>query len=365
MSLSSSNKGWTFAVHRGVQGWQLLLRDWQALVDRCGEPGMLHQPAWYGAYLQHLSADPDRVVFATASHNGQLSTVLPLEITERRVNRLTIQEARLVTHPHMILGDMVANAAVSAEGWPPMLQWLQSPGALPWDVLNLEAVAEGACLDCALKAHPAPLTISNTLRTSAWLDCRCPDTQAREHANRSHQTNLRRLRRRASARAPVRFEVIDNTGQIDQALALFFDVEGSGWKADSGTAITRHAPLQRFYQSLAHQFTRRAACRVHLLWLGDEVIASQYALVSGRQINILKIGYRESHSDIAPGHLLMQDAIEAASADPGIDRLSFVTHPPWAHLWKPKVTPVLQHRIFNPSWRGWLLHQMMQWRREH
>jgi CelD/BcsL family acetyltransferase involved in cellulose biosynthesis len=365
MSHSRSNNGWAFAVHRGVQGWQGLLADWQALVDCCGEPDMLHQPAWYGAYLQHLSLAPERVVFATAWKDGQLMTVLPLEIRERRVNRITIQEAHLVTHPHMILGDMVANPAVRPDGWRPMLDWLQSPEAMPWDVLNLEAVAEGSCLDNALKAQPSPLTLSSALRTSAWLNCRCPDTQAREHANRSHQTNLRRLRRRASSRAPVRFEVIDNTGHIDPALDLFFGVEGSGWKADRGTAITHHVSLQKFYQSLAHQFTRRAACRVHLLWLGDEVIASQFALVSGRQINILKIGYRESHSDLAPGHLLMQETIEAASMDPGIDRLSFVTHPPWAHLWKPRVTPVFQHRIFNPSWRGWLLHQMMQWRRGH
>jgi hypothetical protein len=245
--------------------------------------------------------------------------------------------------------------------------WLQSRRALPWDVLVLDGVARGSCLAAVLAAHPPATALAEPVRETAWLDCSRDVDHALATVSRSHHGNVRRLQRRAESRAPLRFEVADVTERLDGALRAFFAVESSGWKADAGTAIARHEPLQRFYTALAHQFVQRGACRIHLLHHGDEVIAAQFVVIGGRQMNLLKIGYRESCADIAPGHLIMRAAIEAACADPDIDRLSFVTHPPWAHLWKPQVDPVVQHQLFHPSWRGWLLYQVAcsrRWVRE-
>ncbi len=87
-------------------------------------------------------------------------------------------------------------------------------------------------------------------------------------------------------------------------------------------------------------------------------------LLGARTMNLVKIAYLEEESDIAPGHLIMREAIEAACADPGIDRLSFVSSPSWAHLWKPLQEPVRQHLIFRDSLRGWLLHRLHEHRHQ-
>jgi CelD/BcsL family acetyltransferase involved in cellulose biosynthesis len=368
MGRTQPDAGWTFSIARGIAGWQTLSRPWQALVDGCAEASVLQQPAWYGAYLHHLCRDPERVVFVSAWRRRTLAAVLPLEIAHQQVGTLHYREARLITHAHMVLADMAADPRTAVECWPLLLDWLQSRRALPWDVLQLEGVCRGACLDAALTTRPATMAFAEPLRDTAWLDCRGTVDQALAQVGRAHHANVRRLRRRAETRAPLRFDVIDDLAGLDAALNDFLAVESSGWKADAGTAIAHHQPLQRFYQTLMQQFGQRHACRIHLLRHGDDVIAAQFVLVGGRQMNLLKIGYQESCADIAPGHLIMREAVEAACADPDIDRLSFVTHPPWAHLWKPQITPVLQHSIFHPSWRGWALYQVARgrrWLRDH
>lgn len=368
MDRLSQHTGWTFSLARGLPGWMALRRPWQAMVDGRAGACMLHQPAWYGAYLHHLCRHPDQVIFVAAWRGRTLAAVLPLQVGAQGDGRLIYQEARLVTHAHMIMADVAAaDRDEFVACWPAMLDWLQSHRAPAWDVLAFDGVARGACLDAALGAHPPATALVEPVRETAWLDCSGTVEQALADVSRSHHGNVRRLQRRAETRAPLRFEVVDVPGRLDAALEAFFAVESSGWKADAGTAIAHDDALRQFYTTLAQQFGQRSACRIHLLHLGDEVIAAQFVVVGGRQMNLLKIGYREHCADIAPGHLIMRAAIEAACADPAIDRLSFVTHPPWAHLWKPRVTPVLQHQIFHPSWRGWLLYQVAcsrRWVRE-
>ena len=44
--------------------------------------------------------------------------------------------------------------------------------------------------------------------------------------------------------------------------------------------------------------------------LDDRVIAAQFVLLGARTMNLVKIAYLEEESDIAPGHLIMREAIE-------------------------------------------------------
>lgn len=353
------DSGWTFDIVQGIRGLLGIQQEWQALVDQDDTASMLQQPACHGAYLRHLCETPEQVVFVAARQGGRLQAVLPLEIS-RRMAGMVMRDARLVTHEHMLLADIAARPTVVRACWPAMLQWLKSGNGPHWDILNLDGLAENAVLNLGLASHQGELTLTSPQRTTAWLDCRGSVDQALADVQRAHRGNVRRLARRASARAPLRFDVVRTPDRLDEALAHFFAVEASGWKADAGTAIARHPALRAFYTELAQAFMARQSCRIHLLWLGDEVIAAQYALIGGRQLNLMKIGYSDAHRELAPGHLIMQNAIESTCADPALDRLSFVTNPTWAHLWKPQVSEVLMHRLFNPTLRGWSLFRMAQ-----
>lgn len=125
----------------------------------------------------------------------------------------------------------------------------------------------------------------------------------------------------------LRFEVVSDPAALPQALSHFLQVESSGWKGERGTAIAACEGLERLLPDAGGAVRPARSRRIHLLWLDDRVIAAQFVLLGARTMNLVKIAYLEEESDIAPGHLIMREAIEAACADPGIDRLQLCLEP--------------------------------------
>jgi CelD/BcsL family acetyltransferase involved in cellulose biosynthesis len=149
--------------------------------------------------------------------------------------------------------------------------------------------------------------------------------------------------------------------ELERALEQFLTVESSGWKKDTGTAIALDERLVGFYRALVREFGPRGMCRINVLTLDDQAIAAQFGLISDRQLNLLKIGYSHEHGSVAPGNLIMRDTIEQVCADPALDRLSFVTHPPWSHLWKPQLAPVDYVTLFPETLPGRLTYAAATW----
>ena len=123
---------------------------------------------------------------------------------------------------------------------------------------------------------------------------------------------------------------------------MFFDVESFGWKGSQklGKAIVCKAALHAFHMGLMEEFSLRKRCIINLLWLDGTCIAGQLGLIVGRVLNLLKIGHRESHSNFAPGNLLMEKVLTDAGQGGVLRAVSFVMDPPWAHLWHPEANQV-------------------------
>ena len=359
----------SFRIVRGLHGWMALRPRWQAMLDARMEPDCIfRQPAWYGARLQHLCDSPDELAFVCAQRGDRLEAVLPLTVDQRPFGAglMTLREARTPVHAHQLISDLALAPGMDADDlWPELFDWLQGSVAareIGWDLLRLDGVIAGSGLDRAARSERRPAECSMPLRESAWLDCSGTPEQALAPVSRSHHGNVRRLMRRAQSRGALRFEVVESGPALEAALEQFLQLEASGWKAETGSAIARSDSLSGFYRALARQFADQRTCRIHLLRLDGQAIAAQFALLGARTLHLVKIAYLESEADLAPGHLIMREAIESACADARIDRLSFVTHPPWAHLWKPHIAPVSQHLLFHRSLRGWAIGQLRRWR---
>ncbi len=112
--------------------------------------------------------------------------------------------------------------------------------------------------------------------------------------------------------------------------------------------------LHAFYDRLIQNFSRDERCVINQLWLNDICIAGQFGLLFDRVFYILKIGYNETYSNLAPGNLLMSSVLKDFSRNGKARAVSFVTGPSWGHLWHPQTSPVWDHYIFNATWRGWI-----------
>ena len=359
MAVNRPDPAWHFSVLCGRSGFENLRPRWQALIDRLPRSTYLQQPGWIGSYLDTLAGQQETLHFVTASRGGVLGGVLVLS-QPTGLRRWLAPELRMVFGEHMVLADLVADAQETTL-WPSMLDWLGRQRALGWAVMWLPAVCAGSVLGQALQA-PLPQGCQRVPRThSAWLDCSRDADHALADVSKSFRQNLNRLQRRAHAMGTLGYQVAAQPGELEPALEQLLRVESSGWKKEQGTAIALDPALVAFYHRLVRVFGAQGSCRIYLLTLDDTVIAAQFGLVSDRQLNLLKIGYGQAHASIAPGHLLMPHTIDRVCADPALDRLSFVTHPAWSHLWKPRLTPVESVHLFAPTLTGRLAQAVSGW----
>lgn len=355
----NDHRKWTFSVLRGRQGFEVLRPRWQALVDHLPRATYLQQPGWIGSYLDGLDGNDRDVHFVVASRGEALGGVLVLS-RKGGLRGWVMPQVQMISGPHMVLADLVGDVADKTL-WPAMLDWLDRQRSMRWLVMRLPVVSACSTLGQAMQETRDRQFLQTNRTNSAWLDCSQSMDHALKDVSKSFRQNLNRLTRRAQSMGALEYRIVTQPDQLDQALDQFLNVESSGWKKESGTAIAQDPSLVGFYRRLVKEFGPRGTCRINLLTLDGTVIAAQFGLVSDRQLNLLKIGYSQEHSNIAPGHLIMRHTIEQVCLDPSLDRLCFVTHPPWAHLWKPHLSPVDYVTLFPQTLSGKLAFSLSQW----
>ena len=347
---------WSFTLGRGRGELNALRTEWGSCLERQATRTYLQSPEWISSYLHALAPQPEQVVFVAARIGRRLAGVVALERVSLGRHGLAIPALRLVTGEHMHLSDLALPTA-GDQFLAALTHWLSGRRELAWQVIVGEGVSSDSLLGQSLHAEAGGLHhIVRPQPRTVWLDCSGNVESALERTGRSHRQNVKRLLRRARDLGDLSYEAVTQSDRLDKALDDFLQVECSGWKVGTGTAIRQCPELLRFYRRLVHEFGARGACRINLLRLNGVVVAGQFGLVSNGQLNLLKIGYSSEHAHLGPGHLIMQHTIESVCADPLLTRLSFVTNPAWAQLWKPHTTEVNCHLLFRNGLMGGLLY---------
>lgn len=126
---------------------------------------------------------------------------------------------------------------------------------------------------------------------------------------------LGRRRRRLEEEGRVTLAVDDGSTDLDRALTEGFAVEGSGWKAATGTAIRSRPRTERFYRDVAAWAAGEGMLRLAFLRVDGLAIAFDLALVAAGREWLLKTGYSPAWSRYSPGSLLRAAAIDRAFDD--------------------------------------------------
>lgn len=352
-----------FRIFFSAEGLKALWPQWQELVAATPDACFLHAPAWYRCYLDALAEAPEKILFVGIFRAARLIAVLPLELRVRRFGPLPIRVLGTLQSNHLNLSDMVlppeaAQAGVLRE----LLAWLRQQRELRWDVLHFNKIAAGSLLDQALQHAPPAAAISECFAHSACFDTRGNYEAATRQMSGSFRRNLRRLSRRAAEAAPLRWESISDPLLLPDAFDEFLGLEASGWKGEQGegSAIRCDPALLRYYRELLGSSGPQGRYRIILIRLGEQAIAAQLVVQSGRTLHLLKIGNSEAHAQLSPGHLGLEQTLQQACADKDIDTVSLITGPAWAQIWKPECHPVSSHLIPNSTLRGFLWAQLLR-----
>jgi len=342
------------------------------LVATIPKASFYHFPDWYRAYLKSHRCDPASVWFIAAYRNrDELVAIFPLQFQTRRVRFLRPRYLGTIDDDELQLADFVFSPSSSNEHLlRDLIGWLRTECALRWDILRLIKISGESSLAYAAHAGMPRAAISERYDASAYFET----SRTYEHATRDvtskFRSNLRRRTRIAESSANLRFLCYRDSNELHEAFDIFLDIEASGWKGSAGTssAIRCRPAVLCFYTEMVRAFAARNECVVNLLWHGDQAIAGQIGLKICRTLHILKVGYRDINSTVAPGILLRDQVIRYSCNDPEIDTLSMVNDPHWATSFKPLKVDVLMY--FAPNWnaRGLIMHLAMlirRWRRAH
>jgi CelD/BcsL family acetyltransferase involved in cellulose biosynthesis len=170
--------------------------------------------------------------------------------------------------------------------------------------------------------------------------------------------NLRKARRKLAKCENAEFLSTREPSELPDFFADFLVVEASGWKGASGvgTAIVFHPYLTSFYRRLMHEFGARRQCEINLLKIDGRVAAGQFTLIIGNSMFLLKIGFSEEFSTLAPGNLLLAETLHRAKKGGEIEVVNLITDARWHASWRPTDHTVYECCCYARSARGFLAY---------
>lgn len=348
-----------FLVYRGREGLAALEPAWERIAARLDSRKFCHLHVWYRHFLASLAEEPEGIRFLLLRRHGVDVAIFPLRLAMAVKRRLAIRTLEIPHHPHMNLTDFVfEKSADNADLARELLAYLRSNHAFTWDVLYLPLTATDSAVSHSMRRNSPPRRITDRRGSSNFIPCAGTYSEVTSRLAGSFRRNLRRLTRRAQESGMLTYRYYRGPDELEEAFALFLEVEGLGWKGAGGTrsAIRFHPELLQFYRGLMRESAQTRSCIINLLFLGETCIAGQYCLLVDGVLHILKIGYNERFAHLSPGNLLIDQVLRAWSGQGEIRGISFVLDAPWTAIWQPESIPVFDHYICNTTWRGWAVY---------
>jgi CelD/BcsL family acetyltransferase involved in cellulose biosynthesis len=142
--------------------------------------------------------------------------------------------------------------------------------------------------------------------TLSIVDGKAPDAVT----GKSNTADLRRRRRRLAGLGTPGFRVIHGAEPNAAAVQRHLDLEHNGWKGQQGSSLLSSANETAFFRELAERFGEIGAAVFAETLCGDEVIASDSAILLGDTLNFFKLGWHPSFAKVSPSRLNTLSMIE-------------------------------------------------------
>ena len=179
-------------------------------------------------------------------------------------------------------------------------------GHIPADGAFARVFADRAAARGVVLSKPVPG--SPVLR----LDDGHADPLARFNSRR--RSDFRRMRKRAEAVGPVRFEFIaPSPAEVPALLDTAFAVEAKSWKARGGTALAQNRAQAAFLHRYGQVSAVEGTFRLAFMHVGDRIAAMQIGAEMHGAYWLFKIGYDEDFARASPGMLMMLESIRSAT----------------------------------------------------
>ena len=160
--------------------------------------------------------------------------------------------------------------------------------------------------------------------------------------SRNFRSNLKKATNKLAKLSDVEFEIIGAEADLEKCLRRFCNIERSGWKGRSGTAIGDSDLLVDFYTSVLQGLQNNGVLEWHFLKYSDVDLAAHMAFRSKGKLVLWKLAYNESFSASSPGNQLMREIIRREIDNKESSEIDLTSELDWAGKWKLARRPYFQ-----------------------
>lgn len=139
------------------------------------------------------------------------------------------------------------------------------------------------------------------------------------------RNNLKKQRNRLALEGiATRLEILDQPGQMADAMADYGRLEGAGWKALGGSAVLAGNDQGRFYRDMLAAMAAQGGARVYRYWFGERLAAMDLCILERDCIVILKTAYDEAVAgSYSPALLMREEACRGLFEEGRFARIEF------------------------------------------
>jgi len=320
------------------------VRAWEDLAASALERNVFYEPWMLLPALEHLAPSPDQMfvlLFAKgiAHREGEtLCGFFPLQ-TCRTETALSVEALGLLRHPFCYLRTPLLRAECAAGCLQAFFDWLLAAkadtplfelGDIPGEGPFRQLLADE--LD-----RRSSLTFECCLRTRAlFLPTRDADTYLHAALTSGHKRDFQRKERRLGEHGAVRYEELAPDSDIDAWIDEFLELEASGWKGQSGTAMKSSPATSAYFRDIVSEGFRRGRVLGLTLRVGERARAMRVSFVEAPGAMAFKIAYAEDLGKFSPGVLLELENIRRLHKMPEIEWMDCGARPDnplFNHLW--------------------------------
>src|SRR5437764_3361361 len=315
-----------------------LHHEWDALAERIGAPPFM-RPGWIEAWCRAYADTGPTLV--EVRRRDELVAALPVIRRGRRSSGPTNSHTP-------VLGPLAVDEAAAAE--------LAERAAVELGgQLVLEPVDPAEPITAAFAEslrQSGRLTLLEPLRNAPYVPVEGSFDDYLKGLSKNHRKQVARRRRRLEETGHVSIEVQASTRGLASALDDFVQLEASGWKKGSGTAIASRRENRDFYAEISRWAAERGWLRLSFLALDGRPIATELALEEAGVMYALKGGFDPAHSGFGPGQLLTHESLERSFAA-GLESYEFLGRDEGYKLaWTDATRERVRLRAFPPTLRG-------------
>ncbi len=251
------------------------------------------------------------LVMATDSESGDrcLCGFFPFE-EKKFYRRLPLRNVTLWRYPQCFLATPLLHRRFVTESLQSLLHWFQSERRHSLMELPLLS-ADGQFYSelNGLLAASGVKHFEKAYERALFHPDKDAETCLAKTMTKKSRRNYRRLQRQLSDCGELQWQLLSQTDSIDDWIDDFLDLEASGWKGRSGTALQSTREDRAFFRKMATNAFKRERLLILALLLDGKAIAMNTVLLGEGGGYAFKMAYDESYRRFAPGVLLILELI--------------------------------------------------------